>query len=73
MWQTALWKPELDTEKYYKVMVVYLMVYGEETRRTATFADEEATMKIEDRWVRRWLGLLQQLFNGKYSGFCSFE
>ena len=72
MWQTALWKPELDTEKYYKVMVVCLMVYEEETWRTATFADEEATTKSEDQWVWRWLGLLQWLFNGEYSGFCSF-
>jgi len=48
------------------------MVYGEETRRTATFADEEATTKIEEQWAWQWLGLLQRLFIGEYSGFCSF-
>ena len=53
-------------------MVVCLMVYGEETLRTSTFADEEATTKIEDRWAWQWLRLLQRLFNGEYSGSCSF-
>ena len=42
-------------------MVVCLMVYGEETRRTATFADEEATTKIEDQWA---YGDDQDYYNG---------
>jgi len=51
MWQTALWKPEFNTEKYYKVMAVSLMVGGKDTRRISTFADKVIITKIEDRWA----------------------
>jgi len=46
-----LWKPEFDTEKYYKVMAVSLIVCGKETQRISTFADIEINTKIEVRWV----------------------
>jgi len=44
-------KLEYDTEKYYKIMAVCLMVCGKETQRISTFADEETITKIEDQWV----------------------
>ena len=41
-------------------------------KKFSTFADKEIDIRIKDRWVWRWLGPLQWLFNGEYSGFCSF-
>ena len=73
MQRAALWKLEYDTEKYYKIMAVCLMVCGKETQRISTFADEETITKIEDRWAWQWLRPLQWLFDGEYSDFCSFK
>jgi len=53
-------------------MVVCLIVCGKEAWRISTFADKEINIKIEDQWAWRWLGPLQQLFNGDYNGFSSF-